>query len=156
MSRVPHTEATEAWTRLPGRQVSRHPPSHETDVAFGLLLFMLGLVAFVYTSIVVRREIRRQPDHSPNYASGDGVSNDVSSSIQGLLSFLISPRSMDRKDRGTGSAAMAFNLCHWNLESGKPLTMPGIRLPDSPTPRRQQQQKEATDGTQRAVCQSRE
>jgi hypothetical protein len=52
------------------------PPSQETDVAFGLLLLMLGLVACVYVSIVVRREIRRQPNQSPNYASSDGVGND--------------------------------------------------------------------------------
>jgi hypothetical protein len=56
------------------------PPSHETDVAFGLILLMLGLAACVYASIVVRREVWRQPTSSPtsspNYASSGGVGRD--------------------------------------------------------------------------------
>lgn len=64
------------------------PPSHETDVAFGLILLMLGLTACVYASIVVRREVWRQPTSSPtssptpsrpsppNYASSGGVGKD--------------------------------------------------------------------------------
>jgi hypothetical protein len=59
------------------------PPSRETDVAFGLILLMLGLAACVYAAVVVRREAQRQrdeqgesytsydPSYTPNYTPSD-------------------------------------------------------------------------------------
>ena len=48
------------------------PPSRETDVAFGLILLMLGLAACVYVSVVVRREAQRQRDEQgESYTSYD-------------------------------------------------------------------------------------
>lgn len=43
------------------------PPSRETDVAFGLILIMLGIALCVYTSIALQRKLQSGSSYAFNY-----------------------------------------------------------------------------------------